>query len=155
MSLDAAVGKNGGAALVGTVTDMTGALIPDATINLTDSEMRIAHTVTTDSAGHYRATGLAPGSYDLDATARGFANLHVGKVAVSASKENVLNLSLQVAAMSETVTVESEGQAIELKSTPVPEDKRIAASIPIAVFEMVTDKGVHWTSADGLTWRKK
>jgi hypothetical protein len=61
------------------------------------------------------------------------------------------------------VTVESSEASIEVENAP--EDKAIPKpkTAPIEklkqarepLFEIVTDKGVHWTSADGLTWQPK
>jgi hypothetical protein len=156
LSLGATAAKKAGAMLAGTVTDPSGAAISGATVTVIDPQTHLARTLTTDASGHYAAAGLVPGNYDLDATAQGFMSNHVSKVAVTASKENLANFTLRVGAASETVTVEASASE-ELKTAPklkaAPMDKVRQASA--LLFEIVTDKGVHWVSADGLNWQPK
>jgi hypothetical protein len=53
--------------------------------------------------------------------------------------------------MSESVTVEASVEPKDaLKSKAAP---RAKVRGPAALFEIVTDKGVHWGSADGVTWK--
>ncbi len=154
LSVGATAAKKAGAMLAGTVTDPSGVAISGATVTVIDPQTHLACTLTTDASGHYVAAGLAPGNYDLDATAQGFMSNHLSKVAVTDSKENLANFTLRVGAVSQTVTVEASE---ELKTAPklkaAPLDKVRQPSAPL--FEIVTDKGVHWASADGLTWQPK
>jgi protocatechuate 3,4-dioxygenase beta subunit len=142
--------------LTGTVTDPSGAAISGATVTVIDPQTHLARTLTTDASGRYLAAGLDPGNYDLDATAQGFMGNHLSKVAVTASKENLANFTLRVGAATETVTVEASASE-DLKTAPnlkaAHMDKERQASVPL--FEIVTDKGVHWSSADGLNWQPK
>jgi uncharacterized surface anchored protein len=152
-----------GANLTGTVTDPSGAVVPGAAVTITDPQTHLSRTITTDANGRYVASGLHPGSYDLDATARGFKRSHLSEFPVAASKENLANITLLIGAATQTVTVESSEASIEVENAP--EDKAIPKpkTAPIEklkqarepLFEIVTDKGVHWTSADGLTWQPK
>jgi Carboxypeptidase regulatory-like domain/Putative zinc-finger len=150
--------KKTGAFLTGTVTDASGAVIPGATVTVTDPQTGLARTLTTDARGHYVAAGLDPGNYDLDATAQGFMSNHLSKVAVTDSKENLANFTLRVGAATETVTVEASGALDELKTAQklkaAPTDKK-ARPAPTPLFEIVTDKGVHWSSADGISWQPR
>jgi hypothetical protein len=149
--------KPAGAILTGTVTDQSGAVVSGATVTVTDPRTHLARSIITDANGRYIASGLDPGDYDLDATATGFMSNHLSKVAVAASKENVANLSLRVGAATESVTVEASQASVELKAAPkvkaAPKENAKPVSAPL--FEIITDKGVHWASADGLTWQPK
>lgn len=163
------VAKQGEFALTGTVTDLTGAVIPSAIVTVSDPQRGLKRSITTDANGRYVVAGLEPGNYDVDATARGFMSSHLSGVAVTASRASVVDFTLRVGAMSETVTVESSRPSIEpesaeeLKTIPEPRtapgvkaapmDKAKPALAPL--FEIVTDKGVHWTSADGVAWQLK
>ncbi|HTW79105.1 MAG TPA: carboxypeptidase regulatory-like domain-containing protein [Terracidiphilus sp.] len=163
----AAVARMGEIALTGTVTDQSGAVIPGAAITIADPQRGLKRSITTDANGRYVVAGLEPGNYDVQATARGFMSGRLSNVAVTASKANVVNFTLRVGAASESVTVENSTPSIEVESAPEPEaipetkaaPRAKAAPIdkakpaPAPLFEMVTDKGVHWTSADGLTWQ--
>lgn len=149
--------KKAGAILTGKVSDQSGAAISGATVTVTESGTRLSHSVTTDANGRYIAAGLDPGSYDLDAGGQGFMSSHLRNVAVTASKENVANFTLRVGAASQTVTVEASQASAELKAAPRPQTVPMekARQAPAPLFEIVTDKGVHWASADGLTWQPK
>jgi hypothetical protein len=154
LSQGAMLDKKAGINLTGAVTDQSGAVIAGAMVTVTDKQTRLARTLRTDANGRYVAEGLAPGNYELDVSAQGFKNSHLNAVAVAATNENVANVALPVAAMSESVTVEASEASVApkavLKAKPEP---RAKAGGPSPIFEIVTDKGVHWTSADGVTWK--
>ena len=147
-----------GGSLTGTVTDATGATIPGATIMVRNATTGVARVVKTDSAGRYVVGGLEPGGYEVRATAPGFQTRQVTGVMVAALGGNVANLSLQVGAATETVTVTTAPAdlqadhvyAAKKKSAPAPARSQVPA-----LFEITTDGGEHWTSADGLSWTRK
>ena len=58
--------------IVGTVTDPSGAAVPNATITITNRDTHLSHTLTTGSAGDYVAAGLQVGNYSVRAQATGF-----------------------------------------------------------------------------------
>src|SRR4051794_28853475 len=74
------------ASLQGTVTDPTGAVIPNATVILTNKETNRKQTTTTSADGFYRFSGLAPGSYSIAAEAPGFKRQSLEDVAVAAEQ---------------------------------------------------------------------
>jgi hypothetical protein len=137
-----------GSGISGTVTDMSGAAVPGATITVINSATGAARTVTTDSAGRYAADGLATGTYRVEARSGGFKKEELAAVAVTATGQTVANLSLTIGAATETVTVQAE------LSTSETARAKSKASPPAPVFEIVTDNGEHWTSADGVTWKR-
>src|SRR5205823_13636275 len=61
------------AGVSGKVTDQTGAVIPNATVTVTGPGGKQA-SATSDQVGTYQIQSLAPGSYTVNATAKGFAN---------------------------------------------------------------------------------
>jgi uncharacterized surface anchored protein len=146
----------GTASLSGTITDATGAVIPGASITISDAANKVVRTVTSDGGGRYLVDGLSPGSYQVAAMATGFQKQQLA-VRVVASQQNHANLTLTVGHASETVTVEDAASAVALaapraalKKTPAS-----AAKPPIAVFEITTDNGERWISPDGKTWTKR
>src|ERR1700738_5586610 len=60
-----------GANLSGTVTDASGAGVPNATVSIRNTATGIVRDITTDSDGFYSAPNLLPGVYDVTATAPG------------------------------------------------------------------------------------
>jgi hypothetical protein len=140
-----------GSSISGTVTDMTGAAIPGASVAVTETTTGTSRAVKTDGAGRYIVDGLAPGTYRVEAQCSGFKEQELDGVAVTASGPSIANLSLTVGAATETVTVQAGNDAIltAKKTSTKPQ----ASNQPAPVFEIVTDDGDRWTSADGVTWR--
>ena len=63
------------ALLRGTVGDPTGAVIPGATVTMTDDATRVSNMIKTDSAGRYIFNALKPASYKATVEAQGFKTL--------------------------------------------------------------------------------
>src|SRR6202048_4045112 len=80
-----------GATLSGTVTDQSGAVIPNTQISIKNVATGVTRTVTTDAAGFYTAPNLLPGTYELTATASGFsAEVQTG-IMLTVGAQQVLN----------------------------------------------------------------
>jgi hypothetical protein len=93
------------ASLRGTVTDTSGAVVPGATVVLTNTETNAAQTATTDAAGTYTFNGLPPARFSLTVEHQGFKKNVVGQVTIIPEQPNTLNVQLEVGAAEQTVTV--------------------------------------------------
>ncbi len=102
-----------GATLQGTITDDQGAVMPGATIVITNTETGWTRTQTTDERGWYRAIALPPGRYELRAELSGFANQVRTGLVLTIGQEATVNLSLKVATVQETVTVTGASPLVE------------------------------------------
>ena len=96
----------------GTVTDPTGAVIPGATVHLSNQMSGLDRSATTDDAGLFTIPNIPFSAYRIVVVANGFASLS-RNVQVSSSVGTSLNLVLQIAGSSQTVTVEATGDLIE------------------------------------------
>lgn len=101
----------------GAVTDSNGAVVPGATITITDEATRITRSVTTDSGGSYVVTSLPVATYSVQAEAQGFKKtLRTGYDLVADGRLTV-NLKLEAGAVSDTVEVTaSAGETINTTS---------------------------------------
>lgn len=91
--------------ITGTVTDATGAIVPNATVTATNNATGVATTATTSSAGTYQFNDLIPGIYTVKAEAPGFqASVHNG-VGVEVSRVSTVNPVLQPGNTTQTVNV--------------------------------------------------
>jgi hypothetical protein len=92
-------------AISGTVTDTTGAIIPNATVTAIEKSTNTKTVRTTTGAGDYNITPLAPGIYTVTVTAAGFQRLVQENVSVDALSTVALQVRLNPGAVSETITV--------------------------------------------------
>lgn len=96
------------ASIQGTVTDTGGALVPQATITVTNKETGKTETVTTSDEGFYRVSALPPGSYTVAAEKAGYKKKMLENVSVRAETPEAVDISLDVGEVSATVTVSQE-----------------------------------------------
>jgi hypothetical protein len=111
----AAAGSNSGT-VRGTVTDATGAVIPNATVHLINQVSGLDRTVSTDAAGQFVFADIPFNPYRISIAANGFAPLSKSfeiRSMVGAS----LNFALDVATTTQTVTVQSSGDLVETDPT--------------------------------------
>lgn len=108
-----------GATLSGTVTDQSGSAVPNAQITVTDVGKQISRPVTTDSDGFYTVPNLTPGTYEVKVTATGFSTKVQSGIGLTVGAKQVLNISLAVGAITETVQVTTEAPQVELSSSAI------------------------------------
>ncbi len=100
-------GQTTSGSINGTVTDASGAVIPNATVTVTNPVSQYTRQTTSDSAGHYRLNNLPLNSYHLTVTAPGFSSF-VGDVAVRSSVPVTQTEALQVSGTNTVVNVEAD-----------------------------------------------
>jgi hypothetical protein len=91
--------------ILGTVTDQTGAVLPGATVTITDTGRGLARTLATDAAGEYNAPNLIPSTYTVRVEAKGFKRLDRQNVVIEVNKEVRVDLTPQPGEQTQTVTV--------------------------------------------------
>jgi hypothetical protein len=101
----------------GTVTDPSGAIIPNVQIEISSPNLARPLTATTDAAGTYRFPNLPVGTYSLTATATGFSTLKKTDVNVVLGRIAAVDFSMQVGSVSESVTVVADAAMVDTTST--------------------------------------
>jgi len=101
-----------GAGLQGTVTDPSGAVVPNAAVTLTNNETRQKFTTVAGGEGFYRFTGLAPGTYTLTIEAPNFNRQVVRDIAVQAEQTQGTNVTLSPGNITQTVDVTGEAPTL-------------------------------------------
>lgn len=97
----------------GTVSDATGAVVPGARITLKNIETGIARSVTSDALGRYSAPELRLGSYEVTADAAGFQTTVRSGIALTVGRAAVVDFTLAVGSVAESVTVSGEAPLVE------------------------------------------
>ncbi|MGA2569354.1 MAG: TonB-dependent receptor [Terracidiphilus sp.] len=104
-ALPAAAQTAGEGSIQGTVVDSTGAVIPHATITITNTATGVKTVRESSSAGFFSIAPVLPGTYTVQVTAKGFKALEQDNVVVDALQVRTISPVLAVGAESETVTV--------------------------------------------------
>lgn len=86
------------AGLWGTIVDPMGAVVPGATVKLTNNDTGTVQTGTSSDAGEYSFQSLPPGTYSLSVWRAGFASLEIKDISVTNANEH-LDATLQVGAI--------------------------------------------------------
>jgi len=107
LTLGVAYGQGDRGTLAGTVTDPSGASIPEATVTITNSSTGFSHVARTGSAGEYRVPLIPMGTYSVTVEHPGFRKSETAGVVVNINTLVSLNVQLVVGAAAETVVVTS------------------------------------------------
>jgi hypothetical protein len=116
LSVSVAAQGGGAGTVQGTVTDPTGAVIPNATVKLMNPMSGFERTATTDGQGQFSFSNIPFNPYRITVNANGFAPLSQN-FEIRSSVGTALKLVLHIAGASQTVTVESQGDLVENDST--------------------------------------
>ena len=99
-------------AIVGEVTDSTGAVVPGASITITNQETGLKRNATTDDAGRFNFPQLKPGTYSVKVEAQGFQTKQSDNVVSSLGEKQTVNFALNVAQSNQSVEVSGEAPLI-------------------------------------------
>ena len=99
--------------ITGTVTDSAGAVMLKATVNVVDTQTGLKRTVTTNSAGQFRVTGLSPATYDISARMAGFGTEIRKGVTVAVGQTVVSDFKLKPSQVATVVEVTDQPPVVE------------------------------------------
>src|SRR5487761_665164 len=108
-----------GATLSGTVTDPSGAVVPQAQVSVKNTATGVTTSVATDSAGLYTIPNLIAGPYQVTASARGFQTEVRTGVTLTVGAQQVLNLTLRVGQTTQTISVTGQAPAVQLATSSI------------------------------------
>ena len=133
------------ATLSGTVTDPSGAVLPQAKITVHGLATGVDRTAVSDSAGDYSVPSLQPGNYSVTVQAQGFADFRVGSVTLEVDQSVTTNARLGVASAGEVVEVESAAPIIDAETITVGQviDQKNVQAVPL--------NGRHFLDLTNLT----
>ena len=101
----------------GIVTDQSGAVVPGAVVEATDTATGVVHSTISSTGGEFSFQDLPLGSYSVTATASGFQKIKVDQVPVSAGSIYTLPVRLSVAQTATTVEVNAAALTLDTTST--------------------------------------
>jgi hypothetical protein len=129
--LSAQTGATG--AIIGTVTDPTGAVVVGAQVKVTDVASGGTRTVESNDHGRYVVSLLPPGQYSLEVTKQGFKVASSPDVQVIVAETTPLNIQLETGTVTETVTVASSNLELETESSQLGRvtDTQMLENLPL------------------------
>ncbi len=120
--------------ITGTVTDSTGAVVPNASVIITDTDTGVARTVTTTGTGTYTASFLQPGHYAIVFTSGGFGKLNRENLELTVGQILTVDASLPPSSATQEVTVTSAPPIVDSEKTEVSQTlgTTLLANLPVA-----------------------
>lgn len=112
-------GQTETATISGTATDPSGGALAGAHIQVINAGTNITQSTTTDAQGRYSVAQLPVGTYRVEASLSGFKNVVHAGVTLSVGSTLVVDFSLPVGEVTQTVNVESDVSRVETESSEV------------------------------------
>ena len=151
--------------IIGTVVDPTGAVVPDATITVTDISTKSQRTTVTNQDGQYVLVAVPPATYSVTAAKSGFAVDEIHSLIVSVATQSTANFKMHVGAENTVISVEASNADLQTLNATTGQtvDSALVESLPaigrdVATFVTmqagVTPGGmVAGTTADQATFQ--
>ncbi len=129
----AAAGQEARGTILGRVTDSSGAVIPGASVKITNQSTGVTTSLVTNDQGNYQAPYLIPGKYRVLAEMAGFKRFLREGVELRVSDRLELDIALNVGEVTETVTVVGDSPLLETATASLGQvvDSRRVAELPL------------------------
>ena len=120
-------------AILGRITDPSGAVVPGAVVTVTNEETNVAVETRSNQDGNYNVPFLLSGRYKVGAAAPGFRTTVQPGVIVQVNDRIALNLTLQLGAISESVVVTAESPQLQTASADLGQvvDREFLDRLPV------------------------
>ena len=119
------------AQISGAVTDASGGVLPGVAVTATQTATGITRTTVTNETGLYLLASLPLGPYKVEAALQGFRTFVQTGLVLQVNSNPVLNISLSVGQVSETVTVQAQAPQVETRSVGVSMVVGSATELPL------------------------
>jgi hypothetical protein len=100
----------------GTITDSSGAVVPGATVIVTDVQRGTTRTLVTNQAGAYIAPDLTPSTYTIEVMAKGFATIKRAGIELQVAQDLTVDFTIKPGAATKTVVVNSGAPLLNVTS---------------------------------------
>src|SRR5271165_2740898 len=107
------------AVLTGTVTDQSGAIVPNATVSATNTDTGAIRETTADGGGLYQLSSLPVGQYEIHAKKDGFTEAVRTGVQLVVNQSATVDLTLHVGESNQQVTVNGDAPVVAVATTDI------------------------------------
>ena len=123
----------GTASIQGSVTDATGAVIPNASITLVDNATHVQRQVSSGTSGLYTFPNIPVGTYTLQVNMQGFQSYSQTGIVLEVGSSIAINVKMEVGSAEQKVEVRSEGLALQTEDTTFKQtiDQQTMTEMPL------------------------
>jgi hypothetical protein len=114
-----ALGQAPSGSIYGTVSDSSGAVIPDVAVKATNEHISTSATTKTDASGNYSFLVLDPGDYNVEAELTGFRSQTQTSIRLDANQSVHVNFILQVGLTEQNETVEASTALVDTRDSQI------------------------------------
>ncbi len=131
--LPLAAQTSGSGNIIGTVTDSSGAIVPNATVVVLNTDTGVSRTLTTNSDGYYTANFLLPGHYEVTLGGGAYGKVDRKNLVLTVGQVLTMDASLPAASVTTEVVVTSESPLIDNDKTEVSQtiDQALISNLPV------------------------
>ena len=126
------LGQSEKGAIVGTVTDSNGSVVPSATVTITNLGNNTSQTYTTNSDGLYEAPFLTPSTYKVSVTASGFSTSVANEVVINVGQRQRVDVKLQPGDVTAQIQVTDIAPLLQTESASIGQviDNKTITELP-------------------------
>src|SRR5690349_21594900 len=120
-------------AIVGRVTDASGAIVPKATVVVTNKDTGVAVTTSTNEAGEYQVLALIPGTYSVRVSSQGFDSVLRDNLTLHVQDRLSVEVSLKVGSVSQEIIVTGAEPLLQTETADVGNvvDTQLVNDLPL------------------------
>lgn len=107
------------ATLSGTVTDPSGAVVPQATVTLSSTESGIHETQVTNAAGYYSFAAIPPSTYMLTVTRSGFRGYQQNGIVLNAAQSAQQDVKLVIGSQTQRIVVNAQASGLDTENANI------------------------------------
>jgi len=132
--LPLAAQTSGNGTINGTVTDQSGAFVPNAPVVVRNIDTGVSRNLTTNADGVFQAIFLLPGHYEVEAGGNGFGKIDRKNLVLTVGQVLTVDIALPPASVSTEVIVTSESPLVDTQKTEVAQtiDQSLISNLPVA-----------------------
>ncbi len=134
LNIQRALPQESRGAILGRVTDASGALVPGTSVQVANVETGVVEPAQTNEQGNYSVPFLIPGTYKVTVEKAGFKRFVREGLVLQVADRVEVNISLELGALAETVNVSSENPMLDTAGASVGQviDSKRIAELPIS-----------------------
>jgi hypothetical protein len=120
--------------LIGTVLDKTGAVVPGARVEATNSETGVKYETKANEGGEYRFNNLPVGTYSVSGSTPNFATTTINNFKIELNKTSTLQITLEIKGAVTSIEVSGAAPALDTTTSQITTtfDQRLSADLPVS-----------------------